>query len=92
MEADAVMTAHYLADLTRAELDELTTAAEEADRVARVVFTTVPLWRTESPAMLASAAGVAQDTLTLCTDCYDASVLLTIAEMDRLLGRVFGHG
>jgi hypothetical protein len=87
------MTAHYLveAELTRAELDELTAAAEEADRVARVVLVTVRLGDDDSDERLARACGVAQDSLALCNDCYEASIQLTIAEMDRMFGRVFGH-
>ena len=71
-----------LQPLTRLELDALTAEAEHAYTKAHIAFTNAPM-RSDA---LQAAAGVAQDAMALCTDCYEASMLLSAAEMDRILG------
>jgi hypothetical protein len=74
------MTAVYLAGLDRAELDEWILKAEHAYRKARVAVEQAPLTREA----LADACGVAQDCHAWVIDCYDASMLLLAAELDRI--------
>ena len=73
--------ANLLAPLDRAELDELMRVAEHAEVKARIAFTMGPL---HNRADLEAACGVWQDARGLTTDCYDASMLLLAAEMDRV--------
>lgn len=74
------MSAAYLAPLERRELDELIRVAEHAERVAHIALNAAPL-RFDA---LADACGVAQDVMCLLHDAYDASMLLSAAEMDRV--------
>jgi hypothetical protein len=71
----------YLAPLTRTELDILMADAEHANRKAQVAFMNAPL----RPEAVQAAAGVAQDCMNLVVDCYDMSMLMMAAEMDRML-------
>jgi hypothetical protein len=70
----------YLAGLDRAELDELMHLMEHGTRVAQTVVAHAPL----EHRALEDACGVAQDCRALLSDCYDASMVLLAAEMDRI--------
>jgi hypothetical protein len=68
--------------LTRPELDTLIAEMEHAERKSHIALVNAPL-RHDA---LAGACGVAQDCVSLLLDCYDASMLMYAAEMDRMLG------
>lgn len=74
------MSCDYLAPLTRTELDILMHDAEHGNRMAQIAFSNAPLIAEK----VAAAAGVAQDMMNLCVDIYEASMLLSAAEMDRV--------
>ena len=71
---------NLLAPLDRGELDELIRTAEHAEQKARVAFRVAPL----DSGMVAGLGAVWQDCRALTSDCYDASLLLLAAEMDRV--------
>jgi len=75
-----------LAGVDRASLDAMTLEAEHAEAKAMLVFRMVPLDHPDSIPRLCGAAGVAQDCRAWVTDCYEASFLLSAAEMDRVFG------
>jgi len=70
-----------LLPLDRGELDELMRVAEHAEVKARIAFRNAPLRREA----IEGACAVWQDARGLTSDCYDASMLLLAAEMDRVL-------
>jgi len=73
---------NLLLALDRRELDELILVAEHAEAKARIAFRNAPLRREA----VAAACDVWQDARALTADCYDASMLLLAAEMDRVFG------
>ena len=73
--------ANPLLPLDRGELDELMRVAEHAEAKARIAFRMAPLNRHA----VEGACAVWQDARALTSDCYDASMLLLAAEMDRVL-------
>ena len=74
------MASNPLLPLDRGELDELMRVAEHAEVKARIAQRVAPL---DSGTVFGLTA-VWQDARALTNDCYDASMLLLAAEMDRV--------